>query len=212
MENRSMPAERGGRKTPPLSYMAGSAQGAQRQERTRPGPEVEFLVSKRRSLYLGSIKIIHFIQHNLQVFCGSFPKIFHLLLKCNQVWIWDWAGRNDEKLASSFFRSRRLMKFQPKVTGSPTSYNICPTRQKPVCIPMIWKAELCLQKEEGILRFLTQACSHQWKIWVRSPLTPEQRTETCILTSWNLADSYRGVSKNTKKWSILIRQMTHVHN
>lgn len=65
----------------------------------RPGPVVGFLVSKRLSLYLGSIKIIHFIQHNLQVFYGFFPKIFHLLLKCNQVWILGWAGRNDEKLA-----------------------------------------------------------------------------------------------------------------
>jgi hypothetical protein len=63
------------------------------------GLVVEFLKSECVPLYLGSIKIIHFIQCDLQISYGFLPNIFHPLFKCEQVWISAWAGRHDEKLA-----------------------------------------------------------------------------------------------------------------
>lgn len=37
------------------------------------------------------------IQCDFHAFYGFLPKIFHPLLKCKQVWIWGWAGRQDGK-------------------------------------------------------------------------------------------------------------------
>lgn len=115
------------------------------------------------------------------------------------------------------FSHKNLMKFhEQKKTWNSTSHRICSTRWNRCWHSTDLKAFPIYKgdwKEVGALQFVTQAYSHQWKIWVRSPLTLQHRTETPISDFWlNQADSSNGVSEKPKKWFIVMRWMTHFHS
>lgn len=82
MRNRSMPAREGGKQTQHSSYIAAQLR-VQHSRRMCSGVVLGVLLSWSLSLYLGPVKIIHFIQCTLQALYGFFPKIFRLLFKCN---------------------------------------------------------------------------------------------------------------------------------